>query len=132
MNIEDPTQVRRLEKLGFRPDDFEEVFARSGGPGGQNVNKVSTAVTLRHRHSGLAVTAQESRSQYRNRQIALERLIHRLETRHEDEKRQKRAAVEKRRRQRSPRPVGLKREIREGKERHSSVKRTRQRVTAFD
>jgi protein subunit release factor B len=132
MLIGDPTQLRRLEKLGFRPEEFEEVFARSGGPGGQNVNKVSTAVTLRHRGSGLAVTAQDSRSQYRNRQVALERLISLLERRREDERIAKRAAREKVRRQHSPRPVALKREIRESKRRRAAVKRTRQRVTSPD
>lgn len=132
MLIGDTTQVGRLEKLGFRPDDFEEVFARSGGPGGQNVNKVSTAVTLRHRHSGLAVTVQESRSQYRNRQVALQRLIGLLEKRRQEEKRAKRAAREKIRRQHSPRPAGLRREIRESKQRRSAVKRTRQRVAPSD
>ena len=132
MLIGDSTQLRRLERLGFRPEDFDEIFARSGGPGGQNVNKVSTAVTLRHRASGLAVTAQESRSQYRNRQLALERLISLLERRREDERIAKRAARERVRRQHSPRPAGLKREIRESKQRRSAVKRTRQRVASPD
>lgn len=132
MLIGDGTQLRRLEKLGFRPEEFDEVFARSGGPGGQNVNKVSTAVTLRHRGSGVSVTAQDSRSQYRNRQAALERLISLLERRREDERTAKRAARERVRRQRSPRPVGLKREMRESKQRRAAVKRTRQRVPASD
>jgi protein subunit release factor B len=132
MLIGDSTQLRRLEKLGFQPEEFEEIFARSGGPGGQNVNKVSTAVTLRHRSSGLAVTAQDSRSQYRNRQLALERLISLLERHREDERIAKRAAREKVRRQHSPRPAGLKREIRESKQRRAAVKRTRQRVALSD
>ncbi|HEY1581802.1 MAG TPA: peptide chain release factor-like protein, partial [Chthoniobacterales bacterium] len=50
--------------------ELDESFARSSGPGGQNVNKVSTAVTLRHRPTGLSVTVQDSRSQLRNRQLA--------------------------------------------------------------
>jgi protein subunit release factor B len=132
MLIGDNTQLRRLEKLGFRPEEFDEIFARSGGPGGQNVNKVSTAVTLRHRGSSLAVTAQDSRSQYRNRQLALERLIGLLERRREDERIAKRAARERVRRQHSPRPAGLKREIRESKQRRAAVKRTRQRVAPLD
>ena len=64
-----------MRRLGLRPDEFEEVFSRSSGPGGQNVNKVSTAVTLVHRPSGLSVTVQDTRSQYRNRQLAVNRLI---------------------------------------------------------
>ena len=64
-----------MRRLGLRPDEFEEVFSRSSGPGGQHVNKVSTAVTLVHRPSGMSVTVQETRSQYRNRQLAVNRLI---------------------------------------------------------
>jgi protein subunit release factor A len=87
---------------------------------------------LRHRGSGLAITAQDSRSQYRNRQVALERLISLLERRREDERIAKRAARERVRRQHSPRPAGLKREIRESKQRRAAVKRTRQRVISPD
>ena len=54
---------QRMEELGVLESELEEIFARSGGPGGQNVNKVSTAVTLRHLPSGLRVTVQDSRSQ---------------------------------------------------------------------
>src|ERR1700735_3725718 len=70
-----PDSANRMRRLGLRPDEFEEVFSRSSGPGGQNVNKVSTAVTLLHRPSGMSVTVQETRSQYRNRQLAMNRLI---------------------------------------------------------
>jgi len=61
--------LRRLAKLGLKEFEFEESFCRSAGPGGQHVNKVSTAVELRHRPTGLAVRVQDSRSQALNRRI---------------------------------------------------------------
>ena len=65
----------RMRKLHISEADVEESFARSRGPGGQNVNKVLTAVTLRHLPSGISVTAQDSRSQAVNRKLARERLL---------------------------------------------------------
>ncbi len=55
-------------------DDVEVTACRAGGPGGQNVNKRSTAVLARHRPSGLAVRAEGERSQHQNRSAALARL----------------------------------------------------------
>lgn len=52
---------------------------RAGGPGGQHRNVTDSAVRLEHRPSGVTVTATESRSQHRNREVAFERLIRRLE-----------------------------------------------------
>src|SRR5262252_10770900 len=69
----------RMRSLGIRDIDLEETFARSSGPGGQNVNKVATAVTLRHRPSGMSVTVQDSRSQATNRKLARERLLDAIE-----------------------------------------------------
>src|SRR5258708_11545294 len=61
-----PGLVERIRVLGFDESQFEESFARSAGPGGQNVNKVSTAVTLRPLPSGLTITPPQSRSQHQN------------------------------------------------------------------
>ena len=55
-----------------------EVF-RASGPGGQHVNKTESALRLTHPPSGVVVIAQDSPSQHRNREIAFERLIERLE-----------------------------------------------------
>jgi protein subunit release factor B len=118
----------RMQELGVLESELEEIFARSGGPGGQNVNKVSTAVTLRHLPSGLRVTVQDSRSQAFNRKLARERLLDVIERRREEERAAERSRREKMRRQRSPRPRALKKRILEGKRRRSKLKKLRTSV----
>src|SRR5689334_25027549 len=98
----------RMRRLGIVPADLEQSFARSSRPGGQNVNKVSTAVTLRHRPSGLTVTVQDSRSQARNRALALERLLDQVEEERRKLREQEKARIARERRRKSPRPPRLK------------------------
>ena len=70
----------RMGALGIREDELDEQFVRSGGTGGQNVNKVATCVVLRHRPSGLQVKCQEARSQAMNRFLARRLLCEKLDT----------------------------------------------------
>ncbi len=72
------------EKLNFSAKDVRIEAMRSSGPGGQNVNKVETAVRALHLPTGLTVTACEERSQYMNKKLALARLSNLIEARNEE------------------------------------------------
>lgn len=98
--------ARAMERLGVRESDLEESFIRSGGPGGQNVNKVSTCVVLKHRPSGMIVKCQQERSQAMNRywvrRILLEKLEARILGRRSEEARRI-AKIKRQKRKRSKR-----------------------------
>jgi peptide chain release factor len=70
---------RRMEGLGIFEKDIEETFIRSGGHGGQNVNKVATCVRLKHVPSGVEVKCQEERYQSLNRYLARRILTDKVE-----------------------------------------------------
>jgi protein subunit release factor B len=120
--------AERMRRLGIRDIDLEETFGRSRGPGGQNVNKVSTAVTLRHRPSGVSVTVQDSRSQAMNRKLARERLLDAIERAREKRRAAEIAEREKMRRRKSPRPAVLKAKILEAKRKRGELKRQRAKI----
>ena len=118
----------RMGRLGIREVDLQETFARSSGPGGQNVNKVSTAVMLRHLPSGVGVTVQDSRSQAVNRKLARERLVDAIERAREELRAGEIAEREKTRRRKSPRPRALKKRILESKRKRAEVKKQRAKI----
>jgi peptide chain release factor len=123
---------QRLAELGVSADDLVERFTRAGGPGGQHVNKTSTAVQLRHTESSLEVRAESERSQLRNRVAAREQLIARIELAREEAKAARKAAAERKRRQnRRPSAAARKRNV-ESKRKRSAVKRKRGRVRDGD
>ncbi|HEY5751836.1 MAG TPA: peptide chain release factor-like protein [Chthoniobacterales bacterium] len=120
--------LNQLRELGLRAEDFEETFARSAGPGGQNVNKVNTSVTLRHVPTGIQVTVQDSRSQVTNRKLARERILETIAAQRAAVRLEKQHAREKKRRQNRPKPRGLKEKILKTKKQRSAVKKSRARV----
>lgn len=113
----------------LREEDLQESFARSSGPGGQHVNKVSTAVTLTHLPTGLSVTVSDSRSQSMNRKLARERLAEKLEERRQARKLKARAEIAKARRRAARRSPSEKRKLVEGKRHRSQIKKGRSRVS---
>lgn len=84
--------IRKKSTIEINPADIDVEFSRSGGAGGQNVNKVETAVRLIHRPTGLDARSQSERSQASNREKAMAVLMAKLEQLHEEEEARKHAA----------------------------------------
>ena len=118
----------RMKALGIREEDIAESFVRSGGHGGQNVNKVATCVQLLHRPTGIQVKCQDTRHQGRNRILARQLLLEKIEALRRGKIEAERARVEKLRRQKRPRSRGAKERMLEQKSRRAVRKDFRRKV----
>lgn len=119
---------RKMLRLGVRQTDILERFVRSHGAGGQNVNKTSTCVHLRHIPTGLEVKCQKERSQALNRYLAWKILLDKIELAILQSRREEKEAIEKLRRQKRKRSKQAKLKILEEKRRRSQKKILRLKV----
>jgi len=124
--------AEKMSRLGIRQEDIVESFIRSSGPGGQNVNKTSTCVYLKHIPTGIEVKCQKERSQALNRFLARRILLQKIEQRILGKLSQEQQLIAKIRRQKRRRSRRAKLKILEGKRRRAEKKSLRSPVREIE
>jgi protein subunit release factor B len=128
MKPRDAALQERMARLGLREEDLRILCTRASGPGGQHVNKVSTAVEITHAPSGTTVHCSDSRSQHTNRALALLRLVEKMESARAAAAQDRKAELSKRRRQRAKRSYGTKQDMLRDKRHRSETKQLRSKI----
>jgi protein subunit release factor B len=116
-----------MGRYPLRKEDVIESFVRSSGPGGQNVNKVSTCVELLHTPTGIRIKCQKHRSQVLNREEAWKRLQETIDEKYTQELKALRQRKEKIRRQNRKRSLSAKERMLEDKKKLSAKKQERRK-----
>ncbi len=118
----------KMARFCIKEIDLIEEFIRAGGPGGQNVNKTSTAVYLKHIPSGIEVKCQKTRSQVLNRYYARKILVEKIETSVLGNQSEEQKKIEKIRRQKRKRSKRAKNKMLDDKNHHSQKKNLRSTI----